>query len=249
MIGSAHRGEAFGPDRGHRTRPGERNLRDVALDAEEPPRRQPMRYRRSTACASWPPSASATPHKPQAFGYQKHPIGIHAGRSSARSVGQRPGQRCMRLSSHVLVVVFCGLDLGTRRLLNTLVCDQVIRPVTWRHSKMLRVLQQHHSCAMLRCRAGKLATARCCCCRRGAAMTVLVEPFASVYMIEAVSASSWRAGGAASRLTPPTITAWDCFRVRARPLPRLPRRVRGSAKTSLRGRCSAFAHVDGFAAE
>jgi hypothetical protein len=135
--------------------------------------------------------------------------------SSARSVGQRPGQRCMRLSSHVLVVVFCGLDLGTRRLLNTLVCDQVIRPVTWRHSKILRVLQQHHSCAMLRCRAGKLATARCCCCRRGAAMTVLVEPFASVYMIEAVSASSWRAGGAASRLTPPTITAWDCFRVRA----------------------------------
>jgi ABC transporter substrate binding protein len=35
MIGSAHRGEASGPDRGHRTRPGERNPRDVALDAEE----------------------------------------------------------------------------------------------------------------------------------------------------------------------------------------------------------------------
>jgi hypothetical protein len=33
-------------------------------------------------------------------------------------------------------------------LLNTLVCDQVIRPVMWRHSKMLRVLQQHHSCAL-----------------------------------------------------------------------------------------------------
>jgi hypothetical protein len=27
-----------------------------------------------------------------------------------------PGQRRMRLSSHVLVVVFCGLDWGTRRL-------------------------------------------------------------------------------------------------------------------------------------
>jgi hypothetical protein len=26
-----------------------------------------------------------------------------------------PGQRCMRLSLHVLVVVFCGLDWGTRR--------------------------------------------------------------------------------------------------------------------------------------
>src|SRR5215472_10505758 len=33
-------------------------------------------------------------------------------------------------------------------LLNTLVCDQVIRPVMWRHSKMLRVLPQHHSCAL-----------------------------------------------------------------------------------------------------
>src|SRR5262245_62513164 len=33
-------------------------------------------------------------------------------------------------------------------LLNTLVCDQVIRPVMWRHSKMLRVLQRHHSCAL-----------------------------------------------------------------------------------------------------
>jgi len=33
-------------------------------------------------------------------------------------------------------------------LLNTLACDQVIRPVMWRHSKMLRVLQQHHSCAL-----------------------------------------------------------------------------------------------------
>jgi len=30
-----------------------------------------------------------------------------------------------------------------------LACDQVIRPVMWRHSKMLRVLQQHHSCALL----------------------------------------------------------------------------------------------------
>jgi hypothetical protein len=27
-----------------------------------------------------------------------------------------PGQRCMRLSLLVLVVVFCGLDWGTRRL-------------------------------------------------------------------------------------------------------------------------------------
>src|SRR5262249_51876122 len=35
--------------------------------------------------------AGVTPHKPQAFGYQKHPIGIHAGRSSARSVRQRAG--------------------------------------------------------------------------------------------------------------------------------------------------------------
>src|SRR5258708_1523653 len=49
-------------------------------------------------------------------------------------------------------------------------------------------------------------------------------------MIEAVSASSWRAGGAASRLTLPTITAWGYFRALARPLPRLPRHARGSAK-------------------
>src|SRR6266436_1289995 len=49
-------------------------------------------------------------------------------------------------------------------------------------------------------------------------------------MIEAVSASSWRAGGAASRPTPPMITAWDCFGARARPLPRSPRRARGSPK-------------------
>src|SRR6476660_7626176 len=51
-------------------------------------------------------------------------------------------------------------------------------------------------------------------------------------MIEAVSASSWLAAGAASRLTPPTITAWDYFRARAKPLPRSPRRARGSPKTS-----------------
>src|SRR5262249_11668670 len=47
-------------------------------------------------------------------------------------------------------------------------------------------------------------------------------------MMEAVSASSWRAGGAASRLTPPPITAWDYFRARAMQLRRLPRRPGGS---------------------
>src|SRR5262249_10270969 len=105
------------------------------------------------SCASLPPSVSETPSSP------KHPIGIHAGRSSARSVRQRAGAALHALSSHVLVVVFCGLDWGTRRffpgqlnyapnLLNTLVCDQVIRPVMWPHSKMLRVLQHHHSCAL-----------------------------------------------------------------------------------------------------
>src|SRR5262252_4874860 len=47
-------------------------------------------------------------------------------------------------------------------------------------------------------------------------------------MMEVVSVSSWRAGGVASRLTPPTITAWGCFRALARPLPRSPRRARGS---------------------
>src|SRR6266487_1824397 len=46
-------------------------------------------------------------------------------------------------------------------------------------------------------------------------------------MMEVVSASSWRAGGAASRLTPPTITAWGCFRARAKPLPRPKTRLRG----------------------
>src|SRR5215813_10226422 len=49
-------------------------------------------------------------------------------------------------------------------------------------------------------------------------------------MIEALSASSWRAGGAASRLTPPTIRAWDCFGARAKPPPRSPWRARGSPK-------------------
>src|SRR5262249_24986927 len=53
-------------------------------------------------------------------------------------------------------------------------------------------------------------------------------------MIDAVSASSWRAAGAALRLTPPTITAWDYFRTRAKPLPRSPRRARGSPETSLK---------------
>jgi len=48
---------------------------------------------------------------------------------------------------------------------------------------------------------------------------------------EAVSASSWRAAEAASRLTPPTITASDCFRARVRPLLRSPWRARGSTKT------------------
>jgi len=63
-----------------------------------------------------PPSVSATPHKPQAFGYQKHPIGFMPGGAPRGRLDRRPGQRCMRLSSHVLVVVFCGLDWGTRRL-------------------------------------------------------------------------------------------------------------------------------------
>src|SRR5262249_52823647 len=47
--------------------------------------------------------------------------------------------------------------------------------------------------------------------------------------IETVSASSWHAlGGAASKLTRPTITAWDCFPPRARPLPPSPWRALGS---------------------
>jgi hypothetical protein len=91
---------------------------------------------------------------------------------------------------------------------------------------------------MLRCRL-RLPNNRASCAiygmaraayryRRGAAMTVLVEPLRPFTTIEAVSALSWRAGGAASRLTPPTITDWGCFRARARPLPRSPRRARGS---------------------
>src|SRR5215471_9948061 len=58
-------------------------------------------------------------------------------------------------------------------------------------------------------------------------------------MMEVVSVSSWRAGGTASRLTPPTITAWGCFRARAKPLPRSPRRACGSPRPRpkrLRGR-------------
>src|SRR5262249_49996609 len=55
-----------------------------------------------------------------------------------------------------------------------------------------------------------------------------LSPLRPSTMMEAVSASSWRVGGAASRLTPPTITAWDCFGARAKPLPRLPPRARGS---------------------
>src|SRR5215831_11050019 len=90
----------------------------------------------------------------------KHPIGIHAGRSSARSVRQRAGAalhafiltcacRCLlptRLGNAALIPA--GHLNYAPNLLNTLACDQVIRPVMWRHSKMLRVLQQHHSCAL-----------------------------------------------------------------------------------------------------
>src|SRR5258707_11540309 len=97
---------------------------------------------------------------PQAFGYQKHLIGIHAERSSARSVRQRAGAalhafiltcacRCLlrtRLGNAALIPA--GHSNYAPNLLNTLACDQVIRPVMWRHSKMLRVLQQHHSCAL-----------------------------------------------------------------------------------------------------
>src|SRR5215510_2813325 len=120
--------------------------------------RSPKVTTRIRSCASLPPSVSATPHKPQAFGYQKHPIEIHAGRSSARSVRQRAGAalhafiltRCLlrtRLGNAALIPA--GHLNYAPNLLNTLACDQVIRPVMWRHSKMLRVLQQHHSCALL----------------------------------------------------------------------------------------------------
>jgi AAA domain len=71
-----------------------------------------------------------------------------------------------------------------------------------------------------------------------------LSPLRPFTMMEAVSASSWRAGGAASRLTPPTITAWDSFRARAKPLLRLPRRARGSStrppKTSPNGAKNDF---------
>jgi hypothetical protein len=237
MIGSAHRGEASGPDRGHRTCPGERNPRDVALDAEEPPGRQPMRYRRSTACASWPPSASATPHKPQTFGYQKHPIGIHAGRSSARSVGQRPGQRCMRLSSHVLVVVFCGLDLGTRRYfrgvfeLRPQFVEYVgMRPsnpprnvASFKNAKSVATAPQLRDVEVPSGQAGDRALLLL---PQGRSMTVLVEPIASVYD----DRSRLRVILARGRGGFEAYAADDHSLGRARPLPRLPRRVRGSAK-------------------
>src|SRR5262245_44310882 len=63
------------------------------------------------SCASLPPSVSATPHKPQAFGYQKHPIEIHAGRRSARSVRQRAGA-----ALHAFILTRCLLRtrLGKR---------------------------------------------------------------------------------------------------------------------------------------
>src|SRR5215831_15952811 len=64
--------------------------------------------------------------------------------------------------------------------------------------------------------------------RKGAAMTVLVEPFASVYDDRSRLGIILARGRAASRLMPPTIIAWDSFQARARPLPRLPRRARGS---------------------
>src|SRR5262249_60919801 len=88
---------------------------------------------------------------------QKHPIGIHAGRSSARSVRLRAGAalrafiltcacRCLlrtRLGNTALIPA--GYLNYAPNLLNTLACDQVIRPVMWRHPKMLRALQQHDS--------------------------------------------------------------------------------------------------------
>jgi hypothetical protein len=101
-----------------------------------------------------------TPHKPKRLAIRNIRSGFMPGGAPRGRLDSGSGQHCVRLSSHVLVVVFCGLDWGTRRLfprgilnyapnlLNTLVCDQVIRPVMWRHSKMLRVLQQHHSCAL-----------------------------------------------------------------------------------------------------
>jgi hypothetical protein len=167
MIGSAHRGEASGPDRGHRTRPGERNPRDVALDAEEPPGRQPMRYRRSTACASWPSIGQRNAAQAPSVWLSET-----SDRDSCRAELRAVGWTAAGAALHAFILTCaCRRLLRTRfgnaalipagylnyvpNLLNTLVCDQVIRPVTWRHSKMLRVLQQHHSCAMLRCRAGK----------------------------------------------------------------------------------------------
>src|SRR5262249_61420143 len=70
--------------------------------------------------------------------------------------------------------------------------------------------------------------------RKGAAMTVLVEPFASVYDDRSRLGVILARGRSGLRLTPPTTTAWDYLRTRAKPLPRSPRRARGSPKTSLK---------------
>ena len=70
-------------------------------------------------------------------------------------------------------------------------------------------------------------------CNRGGWSARAIKAISVCAMIETVSASSWRAGGAASRLTPPMITAWDCFQARARPLPRSPRRARGSRQARM----------------
>jgi hypothetical protein len=61
-------------------------------------------------------------------------------------------------------------------------------------------------------------------------MTVFLEPFASVYDDRNRLGVILAPVGAASRHMPPTITALDCFRARVGPLPRLPRRARGSPR-------------------
>ena len=66
--------------------------------------------------------------------------------------------------------------------------------------------------------------------RRGTAMTAFLEPFASVYDDRSRLGVILARGRGGFEAYAPTITAWDCFRARARPLPRSPRRARGPHK-------------------
>lgn len=121
------------------------------------------------SCPSLPPSVRARRTSPKRLAIRNIRSGFMPGGVPRGRLDSGPGQRWVRLSSHVPVVVFCGLDWGTAalipaghliyapNLLNTLVCDQVIRPVIWRHSKVLRVLQQHNKLCAAAC-DGALST-------------------------------------------------------------------------------------------